>query len=89
MYSDYPLSSRSPFGRIHEASPAPLHQTPGSSTPYGKFGLDSRLTASADRQTARPQIRFDPFTGEPYKFDPFTGEPIRPESPPRHFRSPY
>jgi hypothetical protein len=23
-------------------------------------------------------MRFDPFTGEPYKFDPFTGEPIRP-----------
>ncbi|WOL10446.1 putative RNA-binding protein 46 [Canna indica] len=25
------------------------------------------------------QMKFDPFTGEPYKFDPFTGEPIRPE----------
>jgi hypothetical protein len=23
-------------------------------------------------------MRFDPYTGEPYKFDPFTGEPIRP-----------
>ena len=39
-----------------------------------------RLTV--DRQPPRPQVRFDPFTGQPYKFDPYTGEPIRPESLP-------
>uniref|UniRef100_A0A0E0FDF6 RRM domain-containing protein n=1 Tax=Oryza meridionalis TaxID=40149 RepID=A0A0E0FDF6_9ORYZ len=40
--------------------------------------------SSAEFSTARQQVRFDPFTGEPYKFDPYTGEPIRPESnPPR------
>lgn len=88
IYSDYPPSSRASFGRMQDASPAHLHQTP-SSTLYGKVGPGSHLTAVADHRPARPQIRFDPFTGEPYKFDPFTGEPIRPESPARHYRSPY
>ncbi|TVU49575.1 hypothetical protein EJB05_00888 [Eragrostis curvula] len=35
--------------------------------------------SSAEYSAACQQVRFDPFTGEPYKFDPFTGEPIRPE----------
>ncbi|KAL6622496.1 hypothetical protein ACP70R_032375 [Stipagrostis hirtigluma subsp. patula] len=43
-------------------------------------GLDFRSRSSAEYSTERQQVRFDPFTGEPYKFDPFTGEPIRPES---------
>lgn len=34
--------------------------------------------SSAEYSTEH-QMRFDPYTGEPYKFDPFTGEPIRPE----------
>ncbi|XP_052138864.1 uncharacterized protein LOC127757405 [Oryza glaberrima] len=38
--------------------------------------------SSAEYSTACQQVRFDPFTGEPYKFDPYTGEPIRPESNP-------
>ncbi|XP_062202161.1 polyadenylate-binding protein 7-like isoform X2 [Phragmites australis] len=35
--------------------------------------------SSAEYSAERQQVRFDPFTGEPYKFDPFTGEPIRSE----------
>ncbi|BAH95752.1 Os12g0577100 [Oryza sativa Japonica Group] len=45
--------------------------------------------SSAEYSTARQQVRFDPFTGEPYKFDPYTGEPIRPESNPRRSGSLY
>lgn len=41
-----------------------------------------QLTASAERGPTRPQVRFDPFTGEPYKFDPFTGERILPDDLP-------
>lgn len=89
--SENALPNRASYGKLQEASPASSHLTPGFLSPYGKIGLDSQVTAAANHQTqpARPQMRFDPFTGEPYKFDPFTGEPIRPESPPRHFRSPY
>nr|XP_040244940.1 uncharacterized protein LOC109755661 isoform X6 [Aegilops tauschii subsp. strangulata] len=35
--------------------------------------------SSAEYSAEHQQMRFDPYTGEPYKFDPFTGEPIRPE----------
>lgn len=49
-----------------------------------RVGLHSRITATSDHQQTRPRIRFDPFTGEPYKFDPFTGEPIIPESSSHH-----
>lgn len=87
--SDNALPNRASYGKLQEASPASSHLTPGYSSPYGKIGLDSQFTAAANRQPVRPQMRFDPFTGEPFKFDPFTGEPIRPESPQRHFRSPY
>ncbi|XP_059645321.1 polyadenylate-binding protein, cytoplasmic and nuclear-like isoform X3 [Cornus florida] len=89
LLSDYPLSSRAGYVKLEESSPSLLHRTPGSSTPYGTVGLDSQLTGATDRQPSRPQVRFDPFTGEPYKFDPFTGEPIRPESLTNHFGSPY
>ncbi|KAL8124668.1 uncharacterized protein LOC141718492 [Apium graveolens] len=87
--SNSALSNRASYGKYQEASPASSHVTHGFSSPYGKIGLDLQFTAAANRQPVRPQMRFDPFTGEPYKFDPFTGEPIRPESPQRHFRSPY
>lgn len=87
--SDNALPKRASYGKLQEASPASSHLTPGFLSPYGKIGLDSQVTAAANRQPVRPQMRFDPFTGEPYKFDPFTGEPIRPESPQLHFRSPY
>ncbi|WOG93253.1 hypothetical protein DCAR_0312534 [Daucus carota subsp. sativus] len=86
--SDNPLPSRASFGKLEAASPA-SQSTPGFLTPCGKIGLDSHVTAAANHQPVRPQMRFDPYTGEPYKFDPFTGEPIRPESPQRNFRSPY
>ncbi|VAI13772.1 unnamed protein product [Triticum turgidum subsp. durum] len=36
--------------------------------------------SSAEYSAEHQQMRFDPYTGEPYKFDPFTGEPIRPEA---------
>ncbi|KAL0343812.1 UNVERIFIED_CONTAM: hypothetical protein Sangu_1268600 [Sesamum angustifolium] len=53
---------------------------PSSSTSYAGPGisLNPNISAVGGRQASRPQIRFDPFTGEPYKFDPFTGEPIHP-----------
>ncbi|KAL6994152.1 hypothetical protein U1Q18_012259 [Sarracenia purpurea var. burkii] len=91
-FSAYPLShslsSRLGYGKMEESNPIPIHRTPGSS--YSRLGLDSPPLVSAnDRQPTRTQVRFDPFTGEPYKFDPFTGEPIVPESLPRHFGSPY
>ncbi|CAN6338705.1 unnamed protein product [Urochloa humidicola] len=47
---------------------------------YGTdLGSDFRSRSPAEYSAERQQVRFDPFTGEPYKFDPFTGEPIRPE----------
>lgn len=86
-----PLPSRASYAKIDESIPVPFHRTPGSSTSYSKIELDSSLisSAAADRQPKRNQVRFDPFTGEPYKFDPFTGEPIVPDSLPRQFGSPY
>ncbi|XP_052198160.1 polyadenylate-binding protein, cytoplasmic and nuclear-like isoform X2 [Diospyros lotus] len=88
-----PLSSRASFG-IEEsglASAATLYRTPAPSASYAKVGLGSPLVATAaDRELPRPQVKFDPFTGEPYKFDPFTGEPIRSENNlSRHYGSPY
>ncbi|CAM0949392.1 unnamed protein product [Alopecurus aequalis] len=41
-------------------------------------GLEFNSRSSAEYSAEHQQMRFDPFTGEPYKFDPFTGEPIRP-----------
>ncbi|KAF8776416.1 hypothetical protein HU200_003524 [Digitaria exilis] len=39
----------------------------------------SRIRRSpAEYSAERQQVRFDPFTGEPYKFDPFTGSPSGP-----------
>lgn len=57
---------------------------------YGtELGLDFRSRSPAEYSTGRQQVRFDPYTGEPYKFDPFTGEPIRPELNQRHSGSLY
>ncbi|XP_058227221.1 uncharacterized protein LOC131335745 isoform X1 [Rhododendron vialii] len=87
-----PLLGRASYSKIDESFPVPLHRTLGSSTSYGKIELESSLfspAAASDRQPKRNQVRFDPFTGEPYKFDPFTGEPIVPDSLPRQFGSPY
>lgn len=53
---------------------------------YGTdLGSDFRSRSPVEYSAERQQVRFDPFTGEPYKFDPFTGQPIRPES--NHRRS--
>ncbi|XP_004962982.1 polyadenylate-binding protein, cytoplasmic and nuclear isoform X2 [Setaria italica] len=50
---------------------------------------DFRSRSPAEYSAERQQVRFDPFTGEPYKFDPFTGEPIRPEQNQRRSGSLY
>ncbi|XP_076901004.1 uncharacterized protein LOC143555319 [Bidens hawaiensis] len=86
-YSRYLLNSNilTANGNMEEMSPNPSHQIPGSSSisyaedpycipAYAKGGV-------GDAPATRPQMRFDPYTGEPYKFDPFTGEPIVPEAP--------
>ncbi|KZV42767.1 hypothetical protein F511_07464 [Dorcoceras hygrometricum] len=69
--------------RIDERPPSSFQAAPSSSMAHVRHGLNflsSDITASGDRQASRPRVRFDPFTGEPYKFDPFTGEPIVPGS---------
>ncbi|KAG8384630.1 hypothetical protein BUALT_Bualt04G0137900 [Buddleja alternifolia] len=75
------------YGRIglrsEEQYRPPLQTAPTSSTYATRLGMG--LNSGGDSQAPRPQVRFDPFTGEPYKFDPFTGEPIRPESTTRQF----
>ncbi|KAL5987811.1 hypothetical protein ACLOJK_035565 [Asimina triloba] len=47
---------------------------------YGSSLESESYRATIDHPPERPQMKYDPFTGEPYRFDPFTGEPIRPES---------
>lgn len=100
-YSRYLVNSHLPptYANMEEMSPNPSHQIPGSSSvsyarpaqdyytiPTTSLGnVDPHLAPSGDR----PQMRFDPFTGQPYKFDPFTGEPIIPESLSRRYDSPY
>ncbi|WKA04020.1 hypothetical protein VitviT2T_022086 [Vitis vinifera] len=78
-YTDYPLSRQLGFDKLEETSPTPLYRAAVSSSSYGRAELDPRLIATSVAPPARPQMRFDPFTGEPYKFDPFTGEPIEPD----------
>lgn len=75
-----PLNSAASHGRVVATLRGGLQVPPTSAAAYGRVGLNSYTTNTADRQPTRSQVRFDPFTGEPYKFDPFTGEPIRPDS---------
>lgn len=63
----------------------PLGSTSILSSPYERLKLGPQITEVADRPLPRPLIRFDPFTGEPYKFDPFTGERILPDNLPLRF----
>ncbi|KAL2523046.1 putative RNA-binding protein 46 [Forsythia ovata] len=82
-----PTSSYGRFGlglRGDNTHLSPPQPAPVTSRTYSRVGvnLSSGITADTDRQTTRSQVRFDPFTGEPYKFDPFTGEPIRQEFDP-------
>ncbi|KMS99275.1 hypothetical protein BVRB_2g046430 isoform B [Beta vulgaris subsp. vulgaris] len=79
-YFDYSLSPRAGITRTsEERNSSPIH-LPVSSSSYGRMGMKSPVIQGASHQPTRSQVRFDPFTGEPYKFDPFTGEPIQPES---------
>lgn len=61
---------------------SPSQPAPFSSRTYPRVGVNisSGITSDTNRQATRSQVRFDPFTGEPYKFDPFTGEPISHEA---------
>ncbi|KAL8193477.1 hypothetical protein R6Q57_026612 [Mikania cordata] len=97
-YSRYLTNSNVPttYANMEEMSPNPSHQIPGSSSmPYAKqpandpYRMMPGYIKGGDGPTTRPQMRFDPFTGEPYKFDPFTGEPIVPESLPSPYENPY
>ncbi|KAL8471708.1 hypothetical protein ACS0TY_028455 [Phlomoides rotata] len=79
-----PVPSTMYYGRIglrtEERRASPVQAAPSSSMSYSR--LDPTSLSSDKRavgthpQASRPQLRFDPFTGEPYNFDPFTGEPI-------------
>ncbi|XP_015064509.1 uncharacterized protein LOC107009680 isoform X1 [Solanum pennellii] len=75
-----------PSGRISrmDEAGATFQASWSPSAAADRVGLHSRITPTSDHQHTRPRIRFDPFTGEPYKFDPFTGEPIVPESSSHH-----
>lgn len=85
LYDD-PLSSRSSVGKLGEV--IRTYRDPVSSNFRHGTGIGSgSFHASAERPSERPQIKFDPFTGQPYKFDPFTGEPIQPERHPRRSAS--
>ncbi|XP_076891591.1 uncharacterized protein LOC143543042 isoform X1 [Bidens hawaiensis] len=94
-YNRYLTNSNIPaaYGSMEEMSPNPSHQFLHSSSiiSYPKPAQDvDRIPApSSDGPAARPQMRFDPFTGQPYKFDPFTGEPIVPESVPSPYENTY
>ncbi|KAL3525866.1 hypothetical protein ACH5RR_014238 [Cinchona calisaya] len=85
VVSDYPILTRGSLGRSNQTSSSPLQSTSTLSTPYGRLKLSPQITEVTDRPPPRPQIRFDPFTGEPYKFDPFTGERILPDNLPHRF----
>ncbi|GAB2287733.1 hypothetical protein Dimus_022095 [Dionaea muscipula] len=76
---DYSISPRGGIPKFDKPI-FPLHQLPllPSQNYRRAGGLDSPPGASSVQPT-RHQMRFDPFTGEPFKFDPFTGEPILPE----------
>ncbi|XP_057521743.1 uncharacterized protein LOC130801843 [Amaranthus tricolor] len=83
-----PLPTRN-YEKIRVKSPVILDASPQPTRNYGQMGVKSPVVADASPQPTRTQVRFDPFTGEPYKFDPFTGEPIKPESVSRSSRSLY
>ncbi|XP_058080902.1 uncharacterized protein LOC131229058 isoform X4 [Magnolia sinica] len=85
-FRDDPLPHRAGIGKVGEMGSLSSYRTPPP-LGHGSMGSESRHGPAADRPPERPQMKFDPFTGEPYKFDPFTGEPIRLESFPQHSRS--
>ncbi|GFY86984.1 hypothetical protein Acr_05g0006230 [Actinidia rufa] len=64
-----------PYFLLHLSPVEQVLEIRGKDHP-SNVGMDSQVTATVDRQPPRPQVRFDPFTGQPYKFDPYTGEPL-------------
>ncbi|XP_047961022.1 uncharacterized protein LOC125205889 isoform X2 [Salvia hispanica] len=78
------------YGRV-AIQTAERHLSPPQAAPSSSYArLDPSLISDvrgvSRQQASRPQMRFDPYTGEPYKFDPFTGEPIiHPANTERHF----
>lgn len=81
-----PLLSRSSIGKL--GGVVPTYRAPVSSSFGHGSGMGSgSFPASAERPTERSQIKFDPFTGQPYKFDPFTGELIQQDLHPRRSAS--
>ncbi|KAG6504878.1 hypothetical protein ZIOFF_037226 [Zingiber officinale] len=80
---DSPPRSRQSVGRLIEAAPS-SYSRPISPARY-RSAAGSSIRLDPEKYPAeRRQIRFDPFTGEPYKFDPFTGELIGSEPRSRH-----
>lgn len=76
-----PSVSRTGLPKLGEMGSHTSYQTPVPSIRYGgSLGSKSLLDPTVDRIPGRPQVKFDPFTGQPYKFDPFTGEPIQHET---------
>lgn len=74
-------TSSVPYDRLKKLSPQKVATAVEFRSPRPLI-MSPQLTASAERGPTRPQVRFDPFTGEPYKFDPFTGERILPDDLP-------
>ncbi|XP_042023362.1 uncharacterized protein LOC121770663 isoform X1 [Salvia splendens] len=78
------------YGRV-AIQTAERHLSPPQAAPSSSYArldpsLISDVRGGSRQQASRPQMRFDPYTGEPYKFDPFTGEPIvHPGNPEHHF----
>ncbi|XP_077223249.1 uncharacterized protein LOC143856833 isoform X2 [Tasmannia lanceolata] len=81
--SDDPLVPRTSLGKLGEMGSL-SHIPSESSKGYRSYlASESHNSTGVERPQERPQVKFDPFTGQPYKFDPFTGEPIQQDTPPR------
>lgn len=82
--------SQSRLGRLEDTISSYRETVPSSYLGYSSSIRPLPRSSLSERPAPeRPQIKFDPFTGQPYKFDPFTGEPIRPEARPHHSSSPF
>lgn len=78
-----PSVPRTGLPKLGETGSLTSYETPVPSIAYGSsLGSNSLFDPTAGRILERPQVKFDPFTGQPYKFDPFTGEPIKHETYP-------
>uniref|UniRef100_A0A1D1ZF27 APOBEC1 complementation factor n=1 Tax=Anthurium amnicola TaxID=1678845 RepID=A0A1D1ZF27_9ARAE len=75
------VPSRGGTGKVVELAPA--YRTTSLGYASGTR-LVSHISPASDHAPERSQIKFDPFTGQPFKFDPFTGELIRPEATSRY-----